>query len=77
MSDDLLSIDIDVDADNYAEAAAGDVPSLPRGHLSDEAFAATKAEYKARIGDGNVRFQPPSASPSHAPFSIASAHTVN
>lgn len=48
---DFLSID--VSTDDYAETAAGDVPSVPRGHQTEEAFQAQKAAYTAKIDDGN------------------------
>ncbi|KAK4549739.1 hypothetical protein LTR36_005040 [Oleoguttula mirabilis] len=44
---------IEVDADDYAETAAGDVPVVPRTFQSEAAFRAQKAAYIAKGVDGN------------------------
>ena len=44
---------IDVDADDYAEAAAGDTPSVSRTYQSEADFQAVKAGYSAKIDGGN------------------------
>ena len=46
---------IAVDADDYAEAAAGDVPSVDRTYQSREDFERIKASYVAKHDDGNLR----------------------
>lgn len=43
---------IEVDADDYAETAAGDAPSVPRTYQSEADFQAIKATYLAKI-DGD------------------------
>lgn len=40
---------IEVDADDYAEDAANDTPSVPRTYQSEAAFQAIKKNYTARI----------------------------
>ncbi|EMC97517.1 hypothetical protein BAUCODRAFT_147585 [Baudoinia panamericana UAMH 10762] len=50
-ADGLLSIEID--ADNYAETAAGDVQSVPRTYQSEADFQAQKASYHAKVDHGN------------------------
>ena len=53
MSEDLL--DIQVDADDYAETAAGDTPtSNDRTLVTEEQFQQTKATYRAKIDSGSV-----------------------
>lgn len=47
---------IEVDADNYAETAAGDVPSVSRTYQSEADFQAQKATYTAKI-DGGKTYQ--------------------
>jgi hypothetical protein len=47
---------IEVDADDYAEAAAGDTPAVDRTYQSDADFQAIKATYFAKI-DGGKKFQ--------------------
>ncbi|PSK34580.1 hypothetical protein B9Z65_8906 [Elsinoe australis] len=55
MNDGDLDLDLDVDADDYAEAAAEDIPSTnDRTHLSDEAFNAIKATYVAKHDNGSI-----------------------
>jgi hypothetical protein len=45
---------IEVDADDYAETAAGDAPSnVPRTYQSEADFQAQKASYTAKVQDGN------------------------
>lgn len=44
---------IAVDADVYAETAAGDAPSVPRTFQSEADFQAQKASYTAKIDNGN------------------------
>lgn len=46
-------LSLDIDADNYAEAAAGDVPSVPRTYQSEKQFQAIKATYHAKHDAGN------------------------
>lgn len=46
---------IAIDADDYAEAAAGDVPSVDRTYQSEEDFARVKASYVAKHYDGNLQ----------------------
>ena len=53
MSEDLL--DIQVDADDYAETAAGDTPTNnDRTLVTEEQFQQTKATYRAKIDSGSV-----------------------
>jgi len=47
---------IEVDADDYAETAAEDVPPVSRTYQSEEAFQAQKAAYSAKI-DGGTTYQ--------------------
>lgn len=49
--DDLLAIE--VDADDYAETAAGDAPTVPRTFQSEADFEAQRVAYKAIISDGS------------------------
>ncbi|CAK1362899.1 unnamed protein product [Cercospora beticola] len=52
-SNDLFSIS--VDADDYAEAAAGDAPSdVDRTFQSEEEFQKQKASYSAKVHQGNL-----------------------
>ncbi|GIZ44278.1 hypothetical protein CKM354_000748100 [Cercospora kikuchii] len=52
-SNDLFSIS--VDADDYAEAAAGDAPSVvDRTFQSEEDFQKQKASYSAKVHQGNL-----------------------
>lgn len=44
---------IDVDADDYAETAAGDTPSVPRTFQSEADFELQKQSYRAKISYGN------------------------
>lgn len=46
---------IAVDADDYAETAAGDVPAVDRTYQSAEDFAKVKASYVAKHDDGGHR----------------------
>jgi hypothetical protein len=48
--------DVSVDADDYAETAAGDIPSdaNSRTYQSEEAFQREKAGYVAKMDDGNM-----------------------
>ena len=46
-----MSLDVDVDADNYAEAAAEDVTD--RTFQSEEDFQKQKAGYSAKVDQGN------------------------
>ena len=50
--DGLLAIEID--ADDYAEAAATDAPPVSRTYQSEEEFLAHKANYSAKIDGGNA-----------------------
>lgn len=52
--DGLLAIE--VDADNYAETAAGDAPSVSRTYQSEADFQAIKATYQAKQ-DGRTTYQ--------------------
>ncbi|KXT18236.1 hypothetical protein AC579_2873 [Pseudocercospora musae] len=45
---------IEVDPDDYAEAAAGDTPSVPRTFQSEADFQVQKASYTAKINQGNI-----------------------
>lgn len=45
---------IDVDADDYAENAAGDTPSVSRTYQSEADFQAVKAAYQAKVDGGNA-----------------------
>ena len=47
-----MSLDVDVDADNYAEAAAEDVP-VDRTFQSEEDFQKQKAGYSAKVDQGD------------------------
>ncbi|KAK3050485.1 hypothetical protein LTR09_008396 [Extremus antarcticus] len=47
---------IEVDADNYGEAAAADTPAVSRTHQSEAAFQAVKSSYTAKI-DGGTTYQ--------------------
>lgn len=40
---------IEVDADDYAETAAGDTPTVPRTYQSEADFQAIRAKYSAKI----------------------------
>lgn len=40
---------IEVDADDYAETAAGDAPAVPRTYQSEADFQAIKSSYAAKI----------------------------
>lgn len=54
--DDNVLLSIDVSSDDYATAAVEDAPAaVPRGHQTDEDFEATKAAYRARLENGDVR----------------------
>ena len=46
--------DIGVDADDYAEAAAEDAPTVDRTHQSEADFLAVKAAYSARQDGGDL-----------------------
>lgn len=50
--DGLLAIEID--ADDYAEATAGDLPSVSRTYQSETDFQVQKASYSAKIDYGNT-----------------------
>ncbi|QIW97494.1 hypothetical protein AMS68_003012 [Peltaster fructicola] len=50
--DGLEDLVLDVDADDYAEAAAGDIPSVPRTYQSEEQFQAIKSTYVAKHDGG-------------------------
>ena len=50
--DGLLSIE--VDADEYAETAAGDTPSVSRTYQSEANFQVVRASYAAKIDNGNT-----------------------
>lgn len=50
--DGLLAIE--VDADDYAETAAGDTPSVSRTYQSEADFQIQKASYSAKIDYGNT-----------------------
>ena len=45
---------IDVDADDYAETAAGDTPSVSRTYQSKADFQAVKAGYQAKMDGGTA-----------------------
>jgi len=45
---------IEVDADDYTETAAADVPPVSRTYQSEEAFQAQKAAYSAKIDGGTT-----------------------
>lgn len=45
---------IEVDADDYAETAAGDAPPVSRTYQSEEAFQAQRAAYSAKIDCGTT-----------------------
>ena len=45
---------IEVDADDYAETAAGDTQSMPRTFQSEADFQAQKDQYSAKIDNGNI-----------------------
>ena len=51
LTNELLAIE--VDADDYAETAAGDAPTVSRTHQSEADFEAQKAAYSAKIDNGN------------------------
>ncbi|KAK4496752.1 hypothetical protein PRZ48_012735 [Zasmidium cellare] len=55
MAEDLANglFAIEVDADDYAETAAGDTPSVDRTFQSEADFQAQKASYTAKIDNGN------------------------
>lgn len=55
MAEDLANglFAIEVDADDYAETAAGDTPSVPRTFQSEADFQAQKASYTAKVDTGN------------------------
>ena len=44
---------IEVDADDYAEAAAGDAPAVPRTFQSEADFQAQRSSYSAKVDCGN------------------------
>lgn len=50
--DGLLAIE--VDADDYAETAAGDLPSVSRTYQSEADFQVQKANYSAKVDYGNT-----------------------
>ena len=50
-ADGLLAIE--VDADDYAETAAGDAPDVPRTFQSEADFQAQKSSYSAKFDNGN------------------------
>lgn len=50
--DGLLAIE--VDADDYAETAAGDAPAVSRTYQSEADFQTQKAIYSAKIDGGNT-----------------------
>lgn len=52
MADDNALFAIEVDADDYAEPAAGDTPTVSRTYQSEEAFQAIKESYSAKIDGG-------------------------
>ena len=52
--DGLLAIE--VDADDYAETAAGDAPTVSRTYQSEEDFQIQKASYNAKL-DGNNTYR--------------------
>ena len=45
---------IEVDADDYAETAAGDTPAVSRTFQSEADFQAVKATYQAKVDGGNT-----------------------
>lgn len=45
---------IEVDADDYAETAAGDTPTVARTFQSEADFQAIKASYNAKMDGGNT-----------------------
>lgn len=52
-NDDDGLLNIDVDADDYAEAAAGDTPSVPRTYQSEADFQQQQASYTAKVDNGD------------------------
>lgn len=51
--EDFGDLSLDVDADHYAETAAGDIPAVSRTYQSREQFEVIKASYRAKHDDGN------------------------
>lgn len=45
---------IEVDADDYADAAADEAPGVSRTYQGEEAYQAEKASYNAKLQKGNV-----------------------
>ncbi|KAF1820391.1 uncharacterized protein K489DRAFT_372888 [Dissoconium aciculare CBS 342.82] len=71
--------DVSVDADDYAETAAGDVPSdaNSRTYQSEEAFQREMAGYVAKVDDGNMLAALIKAVPCLAVDELSSHHVEN